>query len=111
MKHKFRKLALGLIFFAVTGLAFSQNLREMKALVDEIKRGYGEQAVVAKLGAPAFREFSDDVLVYSYCAGVNPALFVNVIFRNEKVSGLQQGTRELTGGRCTDAFQPMNFKY
>jgi hypothetical protein len=111
MKHKFRKLALGLSFLAVTGLAFSQNLREMKALVDEIKRGDGEQAVVAKLGAPAFKEFSEDVLVYSYCAGVNPALFVKVIFRNEKVSGLQQGTRELTGGRCTDAFQPMNFKY
>ena len=111
MKHACRKLVLGLSFLTVTGLAYSQNLREMKALVDEIKRGDDEQAVVAKLGTPAFKEFSEDVLVYSYCAGVNPALFVKVIFKNEKVSGLQQGTRELRGGHCTDAIQPMNFKY
>lgn len=111
MNQKFRRLALGLCLVSATGLAFSDDVRELRALVSEIKRGDGEQVVVEKLGAPAFREFSDDVLVYSYCAGVNPALFVKVIFRNEKVSGLQQGTRELTGGHCTDAFKPMNFQY
>jgi hypothetical protein len=109
MNQKFRRLALGLCLLSVSGLAFSDDVRELRALVSEIKRGDGEQAVVAKLGAPAFKEFSDDVLVYSYCTGVNPAIFVKVIFRNEKVSGLQQGTRELTGGHCTDAFQPMKF--
>jgi hypothetical protein len=39
MKHGYRKLALGLSLLTVTGLAFSQNLRDIKALVDEIKRG------------------------------------------------------------------------
>lgn len=110
MKKKFTKLALGICFLSVSGLALSNDVRKLRALVSEINRGDGEQAVVAKLGAPAFKEFSDDVLVYSYCTGVNPALFVKIIFRNEKVSGLQQGTRELTGGHCTDAFEPMNFK-
>jgi hypothetical protein len=110
MNQKFRRLALALCLMSATGLAFSNDVRKLRVLVSEINRGDGEQAVVAKLGAPAFKEFSDDVLVYSYCTGVNPALFVKVIFRNEKVSGLQQGTRELTGGHCTDAFEPMNFK-
>lgn len=111
MKQGFRGFVVGLCFLSVSGLAFSNNIRELKVRVSELKRGDGEQVVVEKLGAPAFKEFLDDLLVYSYCAGVNPALFVKVIFRNEKVLGLQQGTRELTGGHCTDAFQPMNFRY
>lgn len=110
MWKKITKLALGLYFLNVAGFAFSDEISKLRALVSEINRGDGEQAVIAKLGTPAFKEFSDDLLVYSYCTGVNPALFVKLIFRNEKVSGLQQGTRELTGGHCTDAFQAMNFK-
>lgn len=91
--------------------ASSQSLIEFKVKIAELQRGDDESTVIAKLGNPVFKEFSEDVLIYSYCAGVNPALFIKAIFRNGKMVGLLQSSRPLNGGNCSDTFPSMHFKF
>jgi hypothetical protein len=111
MKLLILKTTFSTLLLISSSTIFAQSLLEFKGKVSELKKGDEESTIIAKLGDPVFKEFTDDVSIYSYCAGVNPALFVKAIFRNGKMVGLLQSSRPLDGGYCSDAFPSMHFKF
>jgi hypothetical protein len=111
MKKSIIKFTISTLVLVFANTASAQSLLEFKGKISELKKGDEESTIIAKLGDPVFKEFTDDVSIYSYCAGVNPALFVKAIFRNGKMVGLLQSSRPLDGGYCSDAFPSMHFKF
>ena len=111
MKKFTLKITFSIFILAFSITASAQSLLEFKGKINELQKGDEESAVIAKLGNPFFKEFTDDVSIYSYCSGVNPALFIKAIFRNGKMVGLLQNSRPLNGGHCSDTFPSMHFKF
>lgn len=111
MKTSTLKIILSSFILVFANTASAQSLLEFKGKIAELNKGDEETRVIENLGDPVFKEFTDDVSIYSYCAGVNPALFVKAIFRNGKMVGLLQSSRPLDGGYCSDAFPSMHFKF
>ena len=111
MKKPILKISLSTFILAFSITTSAKSLLEFKGKINDLKKGDEESAVIAKLGNPIFKEFTDDVTIYSYCTGVNPALFIKAIFQNGKMVGLLQSSRSLNGGYCSDTFPSMHFKF
>lgn len=111
MKTSIIKIIFSIFALIFTHTATAQSLLEFKGKISELNKGDAEARVIEDLGDPVFKELSEDVSIYSYCAGVNPALFVKIIFRDGKLVGLLQNSRPLTGGHCSGSMPSMYFKF